>query len=144
MQQGSNSGESQACEVSAFNGTATISQPINVVFQTQDLEGWPQIVVEVWDKSDIGVKGLLGCGTIWMPTTPGKHNLTVSLWKPQPSGLAGLRELFVPSYYDVNTLRQLMLNPSLRVGMSCQSTGTVQLEINVVSSTYDAEGVSLG
>jgi hypothetical protein len=121
-----------------------INQPINVVFQTQDLDGWPQLLVEVWDKSDEGVKGLLGCGTVWIPTTPGKHRTTISLWKPQPNGTAGLRELFVPSYYDINALRQLMLNPSLRVAMTCMSTGSVTVELNVVASNFDAEGVVLG
>lgn len=107
------------------------------------MDGWPQLVIEVWDKSDVGVKGLLGCASIWIPSAPGKHNLALSLWKPQPSGLAGLRESFVPSYYDINALRQLILTPSMRVGMTCITTGSVDVTLNVVASTYDAEGVEL-
>eukprot|EP01033_Poteriospumella_lacustris_P011486 gene11486-8173_t len=144
VQQGSNSGESQTCEVSGYTGEAVVNQPINVIFQTQELEGWPQLLIEVWDKSDEGVKGLLGCGTVWVPTKPGFHEVSVSLWKPEPDGLAGWREMFVPSYYDINALRQLMLNPSMRVAMRCVSVGTATVELNVVASNFDGPGVSLG
>jgi hypothetical protein len=144
VQQGSNNGESQACLISGYNGIAVINQPINVVYQTQDLNGWPQLVVEVWDKGDDRVKGLLGCGSAWVPCTPGKHKVSIALWKPQPSGVAGLHESFIPSYYEISALRQLILNPDMRVGMSCLSTGTVEIELNVVTSNFDSEGVQLG
>lgn len=144
VQQGANSGESQACTKSGFDGRAVANHPINVVFQTTDLDGWPQLVVEVWDKSHDGMKGLVGCGAVWMPSTPGLHTLQVPLWKPMPRGSAGFRETVLPSFYDLTSLRQLAINPLLRHGMQCVTTGEAAVEINVLASNFDAAGVDLG
>lgn len=78
------------------------------------------------------MKGFLGCGNIWMPSSPGQHKIRVQLWKPE-LGTDSLRgtssakiyrlvqflffiilEAFLPTYHDLDSIRSLVLDPSAR------------------------------
>jgi hypothetical protein len=37
------------------------------------------------------MKGFRGCGSVWLPSTPGEHFLDAHAWIPVSDGLAGLR-----------------------------------------------------
>jgi len=45
----------------------------------------------VWDKSlGNGVRGFLGCGCGWLPSSSGNHDIEVLIWKPVSEGLEAL------------------------------------------------------
>jgi hypothetical protein len=48
---------------------------------------------KVWERSEEGVRGLLGCGSVWLPTTGGKSNLEIVLWNPVANKLVSLENL---------------------------------------------------
>jgi hypothetical protein len=62
---------------------AEIQQHFDVCFETSSIEGWPLLVVEVWDRTQAGgEQRFCGCGAITLPTSPGKHVIDCVTWKP--------------------------------------------------------------
>lgn len=73
------------------SGKAPLCHPIDVHFQASSTEGWPLIVMELWDRSLQEVKGFSGIGSAWLPSRPGKHVIPIHLWRPVSSGLDRLQ-----------------------------------------------------
>lgn len=62
---------------------AEIQQQFDVCFETSSIEGWPLLVVEVWDRTQAeGERRFCGCGAITLPTSPGKHVIDCVTWRP--------------------------------------------------------------
>ena len=80
-----------------------MDHPIDVHYDTSTTEGWPVMVFEVtrefvgssqsevhsfslclqiWDRSMEGLRGFCGCGSVWLPSTSGRHILDTTIWKP--------------------------------------------------------------
>ncbi|CAM9840923.1 unnamed protein product, partial [Ectocarpus fasciculatus] len=92
-------GETQICETKVGNpspapqtcpngaamqggGTTILDHPIDVHYDCSTTEGWPVIVFEIWDRSTEGLRGFCGCGSIWLPSSPGQHRLDTAIWRP--------------------------------------------------------------
>lgn len=82
--------ETQTSLVSRKDAKAVINHPLDVYYETASSEGWPRIVCEVWDRSEEGMRGFVGCGSTWLPSTPGECMITIPIWKPISSGLESL------------------------------------------------------
>jgi len=142
LRNGLGSGETQISSVSE-NGLATLNHPVDAYYETSTVEGWPFFVCEVWDKSLVGVKSFCGCGSAWLPMSPGEHYVDVLLWKPSPTGLDAIAEALLPGTVDVRALRELIVSPYLRSQVSTDSIGSVRLRVNVTLSGFEGFGVSL-
>jgi hypothetical protein len=94
VRSGLNYGESQAVVTDASSGKAVLCHPIDVHFQASTTEGWPMIVMELWDRTFQEMKGFAGIGSAWIPAKPGRHVIEVQLWKPVNSGLDRLKGFF--------------------------------------------------
>jgi B9 domain-containing protein 2 len=140
LHQGISSGETHTGLRSGFNSRVILNDPIEIIFHHSDVNNWPMLVCELWDKSFEGVKGFIGCGCIWMPSSPGQHKITVQLWKPE-LGTDSLREAFLPTYHDLDSIRSLVLDPAAKAQLQCSNSGLVNLEINVLCSNYDQEDI---
>jgi hypothetical protein len=139
---GESSGESQVSQP-LINGMASINHPIDVGYETTSAEGWPLLVCEVWDKTIPSAKNFLGCGSVWLPMTPGSHAVDVNLWKPTSSnGLDILSEALLPTTPDLKALRELVVNPYLRSKLQTTSTGDIRVKVHVVVSNFKEFGVS--
>jgi hypothetical protein len=46
--------------------------------------------IKVWERSEAGFRGFQGCGSTWLPVSPGQHFIDVPIWKPMSDGLEGL------------------------------------------------------
>jgi hypothetical protein len=142
LRSGDSSGETQisSCE---DNGFVTLNHPIDAYYETASVEGWPFIVVEVWDKSMVGSRNFVGCGTAWLPMKNGTHTLDINIWKPSPQGMEYLAEALLPTTPDLKLLREVLVNPYLRNKLQTSSTGDVSLKETTVLSGFDVQGVSL-
>ncbi|KAJ1430984.1 B9 domain-containing protein [Ochromonadaceae sp. CCMP2298] len=87
LKRGLGSGETHTCETCWSSGKAIMGHPIDCQYETSTVEGWPLFVCEIWDRTDDGFRGFHGCGSAWLPMTPGKHQLEIQLWRPVSSGL---------------------------------------------------------
>lgn len=86
MRNGINYGETHAMVTDISSGKAPLCHPIDIHFQASSTEGWPLIVMELWDRSLQEVKGFSGIGSAWLPSRPGKHVIPIHLWRPVSSG----------------------------------------------------------
>ena len=143
LRNGESSGETQIC-ASGETGVALLNHPIDALFETTTVEGWPLIVVEVWDKSTVGVKRFCGCGSAWLPPSRGQHVIDVQIWKPSATGLEALSDMLLPSVPDLKRLREIVVNPFMRSQVRAETIGTVR--INLVTTTHglDLVGAATG
>jgi len=123
-------------------GVAVLNHPIDSLYETTTAEGWPFVVVEVWDKSTVGVKGFCGCGSAWIPPTSGQHVVDIQLWKPSASGLAAISEWLLPSVPDIKRLREVMVNPYMRSQVQADSVGTARLTVTTTLHGFESYGVA--
>lgn len=142
LRSGDPSGDTQI-STGELGSEVHLNHPIDVFYETTSCEGWPNFVVEVWDKSDIGTRNFVGCGCAWLPMKSGTQVIDVNIWKPSPTGVEYLSELLLPTVPDIKALREIMVNPYLRSKLRTHSTGDVRVKINVVSSGFAAHGVSM-
>ena len=142
LRSGDNTGESQTCEA-GYSGLVQLNQPIDIFYETSSAEGWPMFVCEIWDRSEVGVKNFIGCGSCWMPTAPGDHVIDVNLWKPSPNGLEAFADMLLPNVPDLKTLREIQVSPYLRSKLLTASTGELRIKVNVVISKFNKFGCEL-
>jgi hypothetical protein len=141
LRSGDSDGETQACEANE-NGVVKLNHPVDIFYETSSSEGWPMVVCEVWDKSEPGCKNFIGCGSSWMPMSPGEHVMDINLWKPTGTGLDALSEYLLPNVPDLKVLREIIVNPYMRSKYTAASTGDVRVKLNVVHSRFDKHSVS--
>jgi B9 domain-containing protein 1 len=143
LRSGEASGETQIC--TGENGEeVALNHPIDVFYETTSSEGWPFIIVEVWDKSEIGARNFVGCGSIWLPMQPGAHVLDVNIWKPAlNNGIEMISDALLPTVPDLKALREVMVNPYLRSKLHTTSSGDVRLKMNVTLNGFSSYGVEI-
>lgn len=135
--EGSSGGETHSSSVCDITGKAIINHPIDIHYDSPTTEGWPTFVCELWEKYDNGIRGFIGCGSMWIPSIAGKHCIDIQLWKPRSKGLDQLEDQFLPSYPDLHSLRELNLNPFLRSQVQVDNVGIVQLQVYTVTAGFE-------
>ena len=142
LRNGEASGETQICTGDA--GLAVpLNHPVDVFYETTSSEGWPFLIVEVWDKGETGARNFVGCGSSWLPMQSGTHILDVIIWKPALSGVESISEALLPTVPDLKALREVMVNPYLRSKLQTNSTGDVRVKIDVALSGFEVHGVDV-
>jgi hypothetical protein len=142
LRSGESSGETQISS-SDDEGLVTLNHPLDAYYETTSTEGWPLLVVEVWDKSIVGARNFLGCGSIWLPMKSGTHVLDINIWKPSPQGMEYIADALLPTTPDLKLLREVLVNPYMRAKLHTCSTGDVRVKVNAILSGFEAQGVSL-
>lgn len=143
LRSGEGSGETQVGCVQDNSDSVTLNHPIDAYYETSSSEGWPFLVVEVWDKSDAGARNFVGCGSAWLPMKPGSQILDVSIWKPSAEGMDVLAEALLPTVPDLKLLREIIVNPYMRSKLKTVSSGDVRVKMNVILSGFEAHGVDV-
>ena len=69
LRHGNSFGETQSSATTP-TGNIVLNHPVDMHFETYSCEGWPIFVCDVWEKAD-GIRNFLGCGSIWLPSSPG-------------------------------------------------------------------------
>mmetsp|Transcript_26380 Transcript_26380/g.39137 ORF Transcript_26380/g.39137 Transcript_26380/m.39137 type:complete len:182 (-) Transcript_26380:236-781(-) len=146
IQKGSFFGETHTGNVTE-EGTATMNHPIDAQFNTSTSEGWPFLVCEVWDRSFDGSRGFCGCGCVWLPSSYGKHDLEIILWKPTVHKLLSIQKLsdyYIPNVPDLENMREIAINANLRSATKTASIGTVSVTMyTLTTSDFSTYGVEL-
>ena len=143
LKSGECSGETHITDTGK-DGFAILNHPIDAYYQTTSGEGWPFLVVEIWDKSEPMARNFVGCGCVWMPMEAGKHTLDINIWKPIPTGIVdSLSEIFLPTVPDLKALREVVVNPYLRSKYQTESTGEVKVNIQVTTTQFENHGVAI-
>jgi B9 domain-containing protein 2 len=63
---------SQTQYASSDDGIQVWNHPIDVHFASASIQGWPRMVVQVWELDEFGRSILSGYGFVHLPTNPGE------------------------------------------------------------------------
>ncbi|EQC39266.1 hypothetical protein, variant [Saprolegnia diclina VS20] len=71
------------------------AHPIDVLWTTYSMQGWPRLLVQVWTVDEHGSAHVCGYGFAHVPSSPGHHLVTIGLWRPLGSEHQELAALFL-------------------------------------------------
>ncbi|KAF2899123.1 hypothetical protein ILUMI_07050 [Ignelater luminosus] len=135
---GLEAGLSQTANVVSNGEDIVLNLPIDIVYKSTNLHGWPQIVLSVYS----GIN-LQGYGRSHIPLQPGLHKLNISLSKPQPSSFLGYLGTFFG--YQPELLQPKMLASTAGNNLiQMMSSGEVYVTINNVFQGLNILGYDIG
>jgi hypothetical protein len=76
------------------------NHPIDVHFATASMQGWPRIIMQLWELDEYGRSILAGYGFAHFPTNPGKFQLVLAevyVLKPSHSAFLLFRQVIMSS-----------------------------------------------
>jgi hypothetical protein len=127
----------ESFEAVVRDGEALVEQPIDLHYCAESVRGWPRVFSEVWVRDEDGRYQLGGYGTTALPFGSGHLSLDIPCWRPKDT------------WADVGANPELKswglaLSSASRFGLECRSTGTVWLELDLITKDFGIQGVKLG
>ena len=120
------------------------------------MRGWPKIVIEVWEVSYEGRYSIAGYGIGTIPCTPGTHNIVIKCWRPTDTttvtntnsfdGLSswfGFLSQWILGNRPELSNKDILLSSAERNGFETETTGTVIVEVGVITKDFELYGVKL-
>ncbi|XXQ34814.1 B9 domain-containing protein 2 [Plasmodiophora brassicae] len=111
------------------------NHPVDVCFSCTGLLGWPKFFIELFFLDDDDRIDFAGYGFCYLPARLGRTTLTIATFRPRGSLTDDLSAKFVggyPQYAD----KTVVMDGAERWRERTVSTGTVQLDINVVHKGF--------
>ena len=128
-------GESEgqtATDTNRLDPKSVFSHPIDLHLSTRGIQGWPKLTVEVFSVNSLKQFYPVGVGFTYVPTKPGFHKVTISTWKISPvSLLDSIKEKFFTGGFTV-VKKDLISSGIERYKLSTISSGTVEINLNLV------------
>ncbi|KAL0211732.1 hypothetical protein RCL1_005358 [Eukaryota sp. TZLM3-RCL] len=122
---------------------ATWSLPVNTVFSSSSLHGWPRLVVILYSKDWFDRDVVVGYGTILVPLKSGTSTIRCHLFKPMSSSaLQAVSSWFfgsLPQFSDP----LLPAKNDHRELVRTSHNGWVEVSVNVVVKGFLDTGVTL-
>jgi B9 domain-containing protein 2 len=142
LMNGKNDGQTQV-DAAADPGQPNIwSHPIDVQYEFEGTQGWPKITFEVWEQDSLGRSALGGYGFALLPMSPGKHDMSVTLWKPVGSRVQALTATYIGAPPHLQS-RELVHSPTSRSQLTAETSGSVHMQIFVAIGHCPPTRVSL-
>ncbi|XP_039754411.1 B9 domain-containing protein 1 isoform X2 [Pararge aegeria] len=127
------SGVSQMAQSGRDPERVTFNMPVEMVFGSTNIFGWPQIVVTVRAKNALTGESLRGYALFLLPPTTGSHQLSAQLVRPRSATMLGQWIAWLtgrcPELVDPKMLASGKDNYLLKT----ESYGSVSLKITMVS-----------
>lgn len=118
----------------------TWNYPIEVMFRSTNVHGWPQIVISVYGLTMFGGDVIRGYGCTHLPTTPGRHVKYVPLYVPLSSSLCQRLTAWItgnpPEFFDSKFIAQGKGREVTRV----RSQGRVKITFQVTTKNMTEWG----
>ncbi|KAI3633053.1 hypothetical protein MIR68_009128 [Amoeboaphelidium protococcarum] len=139
--------QAQMSSVSIFGGKEAVNvfnQPIDLAFTSQNVFGWPQIVISVHGPDMLQRDVVRGYGAAYLPRQSGRHTIDIPLFRPQASSflssLAGTLNGQLPEFKDIRFLAKSRDRDLVRT----VSSGYVRLQLNIIIKDLDKLGYNNG
>jgi B9 domain-containing protein 1 len=117
--------------------------PLEIVYKSVNIFGWPQIVVSVYGPDFLGRDIVRGYGSFHVPTVPGRYSSTVPMFTPLPLSLmdrvATTLTGQVTEFYDSKFISRGTGREVTRV----TSFGTIKMTWNVLVKNEEPFGYVL-
>ncbi|XP_074598189.1 B9 domain-containing protein 2-like [Brevipalpus obovatus] len=139
--EGQSSGETQI-DFPNIGARSHWSHPIDVHFVCNGIQGWPRIEFQVFKEDSYGRVCSISYGFIHLPSSPGYHELKCYTWKPVGSIYNRLYSFFTGSSLILRN-PEMIYNPNERYRIRTETSGTLSLQLYVITKNFDRYGVEL-
>ena len=124
------------------DGSALWNHPIDVHFAAASMQGWPRIVMQVWELDEYGRSVLSGYGFTHLPTNPGYHELEIRCWRPSGSLMEELQSFFLGTSSCLVDEQVIFGNAwEKRSQLTTISSGTIKMNIHVLLRFFNEQKV---
>ena len=119
------------------------NHPIDVHFATASMQGWPRIVMQVWELDEYGRSILSGYGFTHLPTNPGYHELEVRCWRPSGSLREELQSFFLGTSSCLVDEKVIFGKAwEARQNLTTISSGIVKINVHVLLRFFKEQNVA--
>ncbi|KAL9182037.1 hypothetical protein ACHAXT_012380 [Thalassiosira profunda] len=125
------------------DGVQVWNHPLDAHFAAASIQGWPRIILQVWELDEYGRSILSGYGFAHLPTNPGCHELEVRCWRPSGSMREELESFFLGTsscLVDENVIFGKAWED--RSSLVTVSSGIVRMHVNVLLRFFGEQRVS--
>lgn len=123
--------------------TLTWNYPLDIMFRSSNVHGWPQVVLGVYGLTAFGGDVVRGYAATHVPTTPGRHTRYVQLYTPVSSSWCQRLTAWLtnnpPEFFDSKFVAQGKGREVTRV----RSHGCVKLTFNVTTKNMQEWGYQM-
>jgi len=124
------------------DGCQLWNHPIDVHFAAASMQGWPRIVMQVWELDEYGRSVLSGYGFTHLPTNPGYHELEIRCWRPSGSLMEELQSFFLGTSSCLVDEQVIFGNAwEKRSQLTTISSGTIKMNIHVLLRFFNEQKV---
>ena len=131
--------------VSGGEHGAVFAHPIDVHFKTQNIQGWPKLVVHVWRQDAYGRKDFVSYGMAYLPTCSAgfsDQSVEIQTWSPAaPSTFERIREALLggaPQLRDDNIVHKM----DNRFRLQTLPSGQIFFRLSLISQHFDRLAVT--
>ncbi|EPB69205.1 B9 protein [Ancylostoma ceylanicum] len=137
--EGAVDGQTQTDLPSAFE-KAYFAHPIDLHLATKTVQGWPRMQLQVWHHDVYGRQELVGYGSLFLPSTPGEHELVCNIWRPKGTAREEMMQRFVGGGIQVSSL-SILEDATERMRISTVAMGRVRLRLYVITRHFEQFGI---
>ncbi|ETN76973.1 B9 protein [Necator americanus] len=101
---------------------------------------WPRIQLQVWHHDVYGRQELVGYGSLFLPSTPGEHELVCNMWRPKGTTREEMMQRFIGGGIQVNSL-SILEDTTERMQISTVAMGRVRLRLYVITRHFEQFGI---
>ena len=128
----------ESFEVETSTSNTPIEQPFDLHFISQDVRGWPKLIVEVWVVDTDGRHSIGGYGIISCPFRSGDHVLSIPCWRPKGTWF----DNFIGAHSELQH-RSVIVSSLSKFGLKTYSTGKVVVELKIMNKDFSYQGVQM-
>lgn len=109
------------------------SHPIDVLYATKGLHGWPSLHFQVWHQDSFGRSEICGYGYCHVPSSPGHHRISCVTWRPLGTWEEQLVQRLIGGGHQLRN-PDLIYSGADRYRLNTKAMGTVELELDIIIS----------
>jgi len=116
---------------------------IDLHYGSRGIQGWPQILIEVYLVDANGRRLLYGYGTSYLPCSAGYEEILINTWRPADKSVKGkLRNWLLgtgPELIEPEAI--ISTSTQQRQKFAAESMGTVKLKLYTITKHFEKYGV---
>lgn len=133
--------QTQSCFVDEYN-FACFAHPFDLHLTTENLYGWPRLIVRLWKLDDTNKVDLVSYGTTILPNTSGYHEIEFETWSLKGNVTQETLCFFMGSKPLMNTSDPVNSNLDKRKAIISKPGPKVHLTVEVILRNFSFHSLS--
>ncbi|XP_066599531.1 B9 domain-containing protein 2 [Prorops nasuta] len=138
---GSEEGQTQeSCDL--YKNIPVWDHPIDIHYTTHSLQNSPKLLLQIFSRDNYGRLLFHAYGVCSIPLSPGYHSVKCHTWKPIGNWKDRLQDKFLGMTLQLKS-PSVLVNTLDRFELLTESMGMVNIEIHIISRSFDKFGCQL-